>query len=130
MADLAELGCARLASVSAVDLNTASDTDLYVIPAGKKCVVHFVVIRELSANATNAVVTLGENGAMTDFLGNQTLSNLNAAGSAGILMPIPNATTVEIQEYSAGETFCIDVTTQAGIACTCTVEVYGSLLNA
>ena len=130
MADLRENGCALLSSTAAVDLNTASDTDCYVVPVGKKCVVHYVVIRNLSANATNTVAMFGQGAGFTDFVGNQTLSGLNAAGSAGVIMPIPNATTVEIQEYTAGEIFSIDVTTVASIACTCTVDVYGSLADA
>ncbi len=130
MADLKENSVGLLNSQPGVDLNTASDTICYTVPAGKKCIVHKVVIRNLSANATNTIATFGEIGAMTDWLGVQTMSALNAAGSAGVIMPIPNATTVELQEYSAGEQFVIDVTTQAGVACTCTVDVYGSLADA
>ena len=33
-------------------------------------------------------------------------------------------------EYTAGEIFCIDVTTAAGVACTATVDVFGYLVDA
>ncbi len=62
-----------------------------------------------------------------DFLAAQTLSNINAAGKAAILQPIPNATPVAVVEYTEGEIFGIDVTQAAGSACTCTADVYGTL---
>ncbi|MCP4566834.1 MAG: hypothetical protein GY841_04545 [FCB group bacterium] len=131
MADLKENGCALLSSTASVDLNNASDTYCYEVPAGKKCVVHYVVIRNLSADADACIVDLGQSGTMDDFLSTQAIgTNLDGAGKAGILMPIPHATTVGIVEYTAGEIFVIDVTTLAGGACTCTVDVYGSLADA
>jgi hypothetical protein len=119
-----------LASVDSVDLNTAATTNLYTVPTGKKMVVDHIKIRKLSANATSTVVTLGKSTAKTDFLAAQTLSNLSAAGKAGKLMPVPNATPLAIVEYAAGEIFVIDVTTAAGIACTCTADVFGTLADA
>jgi len=133
MANLAEVGCARLTSVTSIDLGTASDTELYEVPAGKKCVVHYLVLRELSADAAATVAMFGQGAGFNDFVGNQTLAALNAAGSAGIIMPVPNAATVEIQEYTAGEVISIDVTTASGSGAgtpTCTLDVYGSLDDA
>ena len=130
MADLKEKAVALLGSVDSVDLNASAATTIYTVPTGKKCVLDHVRIRNLSANATNAVVTIGQVGALTDFLGSQTLSALNAAGATGILRPIPNATTVKGIEYTAGEVLQIDVATVASIACTATVEFFGTIDDA
>ncbi len=133
MADLKENGCALLnTGGTAVDLNAAPGaTTLYETPAGKKMVPHYVVVRNLSADALIAAGSFGQVGALTDFLGIQTLgTNLSAAGTAGICMPIPAAVTVGVVEYTAGEIFQFDLTTAAGGACTCTMDVYGSLADA
>lgn len=128
--DSKEKGVMMLAAVDSVNLNSVAATNLYTVPAGKKLVVDHVKIRNLSANATAAVVTFGKSTAKTDFVAAQTLSGLNAAGKAGRIMPVPNATTPAIVEYAAAEIFVIDVTTAAGIACTATVEVFGKLAAA
>lgn len=119
-----------LGSVDSVDLNSETQTTLYTVPTGKKCVLNFVRLRNISADCASAVVTIGQVGALTDFLGSQTLSGLNAAASTGILMPVPNATTVKGIEYTAGEVIQIDVATAAGGACTATVELFGTLDDA
>lgn len=130
MSDLKEKSVALLGSVDSVDLNAAAQTTIYTVPTGKKCVLDHVRIRNLSANATNAVVTIGQVGALTDFLAAQTLSALNAAAATGILRPVPNATTPKGIEYTAGEVLQIDVTVVASIACTATVEFFGTIDDA
>jgi len=130
MSKLNEHACGMVARVESVNLNAVAATTLYTVPTAKIFVPHYLVIRELSDDAALTVATFGQVGALTDFLGAQTLSGLDAAGAAGILMPVPNATTVKITEYTAGEVFQIDVTTAAGAACTCTIEVFGTLMDA
>lgn len=119
-----------LGSVDSVNLNAVAATTLYTVPTGKKLVINYVRLRNISANCTAAVVTIGQSGAKTDFLGSQTLSGLNAAACTGILTPVPNATTVKGIEYTAAEIIQIDVTTAAGVACTATVELFGTLDDA
>ena len=116
--------------LGSVDLNSSAQTTIFTVPTGKKCVLDHVRVRNLSANATNTVVTIGQVGALTDFLGSQTLSNLNAAAATGILRPIPNATTAKGIEYTAGEVLQIDVATVASIACTATIEFFGTIDDA
>ncbi len=128
--DLNENAVAMLARVDSVDLNSVASTNLYTVPEGKKLVVDHVKIRKLSADAANTIATFGQSTAKTDFVGSQTLSNLSAAAKAGKIQPVPNATTPAIVEYAAAAIFVIDVTTGAGSACTCTVEVYGTLVDA
>jgi len=130
MGELNENSCALLARVTGVDLNATAATTLYTVPAGKKLVVHYLVLRDLSADAGDAQVTFGKVGALTDFLAAQTLTSLNAAAAAGVLMPIPNATTPKRIEYVATNIFQIDVTVASDVACTCTIEVFGTLKDA
>lgn len=119
-----------LGSVDSVDLNAVAATTIYTVPTGKKCTLDHVRLRNISADCASAVITVGQVGALTDFLGSQTLSGLDAAASTGILTPVPNATTVKGIEYTAGEVLQIDVATAAGTACTATVEFHGMLDDA
>ena len=127
--DAKEKTIALLGGVS-VDLNAVAWTAVYTVPPGKKCLVDHVKPRNLSADAASTVLTLGQSGAKTDFLGAQTLSNLNAAGKSCKLMPVPAATPVAIVEYAAGVVLGVDVTTAAGGACTAIFEYHGKLADA
>ncbi len=120
-----EEGISRLATVTAVDLNAVAFNNLYRCAPGKKWIPVAVVMRKLSATAASALATLGESASQTDFLGTQTLSNINAAGKAAILQPVPNATPVAIVEYDEDDDFGLDVTQAAGSACTATFDVFG-----
>jgi len=121
---------ALLGSVDSVNLNSETQTTLFTVPTGKKCVLDHIRIRNVSADCSSATVTIGLSTALTDFLGTQTLSALNAAATTGILRPVPNATTVLGQEYTAAEIIQIDVSAAAGSACTATVELFGTLDDA
>ena len=125
--DLKEKAMALLKSVAAVDLNAVAFTNLVAVPPDKTMIVSHVVLRNLSADAASAIATFGQSGDKDDFLTAQTLSNINAAGKAAILQPIPNATPVAVIEYTEGEIFGVDVTQAAGGACTGTFDVYGTL---
>ncbi len=128
--DLKKKAMSLLASVAGVDLNSVAFTNLVTAPPDTKMIVSHVVLRNLSATAASAIATFGQSGDKDDFLTAQTLSNVNAAGKAAILQPIPNATPVAVVEYTEGEIFGIDVTQAAGSACTCTADVYGKLDDA
>jgi len=125
-----EHGISLLKSVSGVDLNSVATINLYTVPAEKKSIIDHIKPRNLSASAGNARVTFGKSTAKADFLGTQILSNLIAAGKTTKLMPIPSATPPATVEYEAGEIFVVDVTIAAGSACTCTLDVFGHLVNA
>ncbi len=126
-------GIALLGSVDSVDLGSTGATTIFTVPTGKKCVLDSVRIRNLSADAASAVVTVGQVGALTDFMGNQTLSALNAAAATGTMRPLVSATTVIGVEYTAGEVLQIDVGTASGSGAgtpTATVEFFGMLDDA
>lgn len=122
-----------LGSVDSVDFGTAAAVTLYTVPVGKKLVIDHVRIRVVSGDCKLTVVTIGQVGALTDFLDSQTLSGLNAAAKTAKLEVIPNATTVAKIEYTAGEVIQIDVATASGDGAgtpTATVELFGTLDDA
>jgi len=131
MANLKEKCVALLGSVDSVDLNDdASSTTIYTVPTGKKCVLDHVRLRNISADCGSCTCTVGQTGALTDFLNTQTLSGLNAAASTGILRPEINSTPVKLIEYTAAETLVFRVANAAGSACTATVEFFGTIDDA
>ena len=130
MADLKEKSLSLISQNLGVDFNTDADTTLFTVPTGKEFTPFAIAISNASANMTNAVVSFGLSSAKTDFLGNQTLSNVNAVGDSAWCMPIPSATPAGIVTYSAAESFVMDVVTVASIACTADVSVFGFLNDA
>lgn len=122
-----------LASVDSVDFGTADVTTLYTVPVGKKCTLDHIRIRVVSGDCKLTVVTVGQSAAVTDFLGSQTLSTLNAAGATGMCRPITHGTIVKGIEYTAGEIIQIDVATASGDGAgtpTATIELHGMLDDA
>lgn len=122
-----------LASVDSVDFGTADVTSLYTVPVGKKLTLDHIRIRNVSGDCKITVITVGQSAAVTDFLGSQTLSTLNAAASTGVCRPIPHGTIVKGIEYTAGEVIQIDVATASGDGAgtpTATVELHGMLDDA
>lgn len=117
------------------DLNAAAGTEksLFTVPAGKKLIVDHVMLHTFSADTASAVVTFGKTGGTCDeFLGDQTLSNITASYATQALKCtiVPNATPVANTIFTAAQVFAMEITTAAGGACTCTVEVWGHLIDA
>jgi len=130
MADLKENAITLIAESLAVDFNLDTDLSLITVPVGKVFVPFAILISNASADLANAVVSFGQSGAKTDFLGNQTLSGVDSAGDACWCMPVPNATPVAIVMYTAGEIFVMDRVTAAGGAATADIYVFGVLDDA
>lgn len=124
MADLRE-NATSLLSATTVPLNANGATTLYTVPVGKTCILsHAILVAGANANSTD--ITIGRSTALTDFLNTQQCDNLDAAGDAIILMPVPNATPVKCQTYASGVIIQINVANQAGGA-TNTLYLYGTL---
>ena len=49
MADMKEKGIALLSTTTGIDMAAAAKTILYTVPAGKRCIVTHVIIRDPSA---------------------------------------------------------------------------------
>lgn len=124
MADLRE-NALSLLSVTTVPLNANGATTLYTVPVGKTCVLHSAIL-VAGANANSTDLTIGQVGALTDFVGTQQLDNLDASGDAVIIMPVPNATPVKTKAYPASTVIQANVANQAGGA-TNSLFLYGTL---
>jgi hypothetical protein len=114
-----------LLSTTTVALNAVAATTLYTVPVGKRMVPHSVLL-VAGADASNSAVTVGQVGALTDFLTTQTLTGVNAQYDAAWLQPVPNATPIMRKSYAPGTVIQMDVTTGAGGA-TNSVLLFGVL---
>ena len=117
-----------LGSEDSVNMKTVEAKTLYTVPVGKTMVPHWIIIRSNSASLAVCGVTFGLSTALTDFLTEQTLTNITTAGSCVKLMPVPSSTpAAESNEYTAGQIFQVDIATPAAAAGTATIELYGTL---
>lgn len=114
-----------LLSSTTVSFAADGQTTLYTVPTGKRCILDKAVIIA-AADAGTTTCTIGQVGALTDFLGTQTLSNLDAQYDVVTLQAVPNATPVVKKSYAATTVIQIDVGAHAGAAGN-TVLLYGSL---
>lgn len=113
--DLKEKAVALL-STTTISLAADADTTLYTVPAGKRCVLsHAVVVAADDAGATTTL-SIGQSGATTDFVPNNTLSNLDAQYDAVIIRPVPNTTTLKSKSYAAATVIKGTVASQSGAA--------------
>ena len=125
MADLKEKAISLLSSTT-VSLGADADTTLYTVPVGKRCVlVEAILIAGADAGATTTI-SIGQNGATTDFIPNNTLSNLDAQYDVVIMKPIPNTTNLKSKSYAAATVIEATVASQSGGA-TNTLNLYGFL---
>ena len=124
MADMKEKGLTLL-SATTVSLASDADTVIYTVPAGKRCILHSAIL-VAAADAGTSVISIGANGAETDFLPNNTLSGVNAQYDAAILMPVPNTTPTLTKSYAAGTVIDAKVSSHAGSAGN-TLYLYGTL---
>lgn len=114
MVDLKEKAISLL-STTTVSFGADGQTTLFTVPSGKRCVLHAACV-VAAADAGTTTATIGQVGALTDFLGTQTLSNLDAQYDSVWLMPVPAATPVKIKSYPAGTVVQMDVGAHAGSA--------------
>lgn len=120
-----EQGAVALLSTTTVSFGADGQTTLYTVPVGKRCVL-FGALVVAAADCGTTTVTIGQVGALTDFLAAQTLGNLDAQYDAAWLIPVPNATPTKVESYAAGTVIQADVGAHAGAAGN-TVYLYGML---
>jgi len=123
-ADLKEKS-ASLLSTTTVALNADADTTLYTVPIGKRCVLSHAVL-VIGADASTTDISIGANGAESDFVPATDLAALNAQYDACILTPIPAIAVLKIESYAGGTVIEAQVTNQAGGA-TNTLYLFGFL---
>ena len=112
-------------SATTVAFNSAAATTLYTVPAGKRCVLTKAII-VAGADAGATTLTIGQSSALTDFLGTQTLSNLDAQYDAVICIPTPSTTPPKNKSYAAATVLKVNVTAAHGGA-TNTIYLFGFL---
>ena len=114
-----------LLSATTVSLAADADTTLYTVPAGKRCVpTHAILVA--GADAGTSDLSIGADGAETDFLPVQNLDNLDAQYDCAIMTPVPSATPVTNKSYAAGTVIQAKVANHAGGA-TNTLYLFGFL---
>lgn len=129
MSDLDE-GSDSLLSVTAIaDLSSETQTTLYTVPVGKTLILTKALLKVAGDVGAAGVVTIGQNGAVTDFVGTTNLDNADAAGDVVLIAPVPSATPATLKEYAAGTVIELDVAT-AGNAVAGTLYLYGTLDDA
>lgn len=114
----------KLLSTTTVSFAANADTTLYTVPLGKRCVLsHAIIVAGADAGATTTL-SIGQDGAETDFIPANTLSNLDAQYDAVIVQPIPNTTPLKNKSYGGGTVIQAQVGSQSGGA-TNTVYLFG-----
>lgn len=114
-----------LLSATTVSLAADADTTIYTVPTGKRCILHSAIL-VAGADAGTSDISIGANGAETDFVGVTNLDNLDAQYDAMLLAPVPSATPATLKTYAAGTVIEAKVANQAGGA-TNTLYLFGVL---
>lgn len=115
-----------LLSATTVALNANADTTIYTVPTGKRCILHSAILVAGADAGATTQISIGADGAETNFIPANTLSNLDAQYDAVILMPVPNTTPTKTKSYAAGTVIQAQVTNQSGGA-TNTLYLFGML---
>lgn len=109
-----------------VAFNANGDTTIYTVPSNKRCVLmHAIVVAGSDAGATTTLA-IGADGAETNFVPANTLSNLDAQNDAVIIRPIPSTTPFKSKSYASNTVIQAQVGAQSGGA-TNTVYLFGFL---
>lgn len=116
----------KLLSVTTIAFNADADTTIYTVPADRRCVLsHAIIVAAADAGATTTI-SIGAADSETDFIPNNTLSNLDAQYDAVIVMPIPNTTPLKTKSYAAAVVIEARVASQSGAAGN-TIYLFGIL---
>jgi len=112
MAALKTLAITLLSSTT-VSLAADADTTLYRVPDGKRCILSHAIL-VAGADAGTSDISIGANGAETDFVGVTNLDNLDAEFDAVLLAPVPSATPATLKTYAANVDIQAQVANHAG----------------
>lgn len=123
MGRLATLAITKLATVAGVDMNTATATTLYTVPAGKSAIITHIVVRNASTSLTTVSYSFGFNSAsFNDVVANATHTELTGATLYTALIAKVGAT-----RGAAGDILKVLMNTLQGGAATTTMDVFGYL---
>jgi hypothetical protein len=120
-----------LLSSTVFSVQAAASTTLYTVPTGKRCILDKATIVCGTAASTTAKVTIGASTATTDFLAENTLTNLAAQYDAVICRPVGATTPLKSKSYAAGTIIVVAVTTADVDGSTdCILRLFGTLYDA
>lgn len=123
MADVS--GALRLSSTDAVDMNTATPSTLYTVPADNIAIITNVVIRGASVDLDTASLSFGFNDAdHNDVIANATHTELTGATKAKVIHPDASAV-----RGAAADVFKVKANTLQGEAATVSIDVFGYLIE-
>lgn len=124
MAELRESAITLLSSTT-VSLAASGTTELYTVPEGKTCILAYAEL-EVGGDAVSTDISIGRNGATTDFIGTTQCDNADADGDVIVLAPVPSATPATLKTYAAGIVIEAEVANHAGNASN-TLSLFGFL---
>lgn len=104
-----------LISVTTVSHAATGQTTLLTVPTGYRFIPDHVKI-EAAGDEGTTDITLGQSGALTDFMGTTQLDNLDAQYDVVKVQPIQADPPVKQKSYAAGTLFQVDVTVANGNA--------------
>ena len=116
-----------LLSSTTIALDGNGNTTLYTVPPDTRCVLSYALIEAGGDAGATTTITIGQNGATTDFLASNILSNLDAQYDVVRLLPIPNTTPLKGKSYSAGTVIEATIGSQSGSATDSTLLLFGIL---
>ena len=114
-----------LLAIVTVDHSAAAQTTLHTVPSGFRTILDQVKI-EAAGDEADTDITIGQVGALTDFIGTTQLDNLDAQYDVVKIQPIQADPPVKQKSYAAGAVIQVDVTVANGNAGN-TYFVYGTL---
>lgn len=127
MANLIANALSLLSSTAIADLSSEIQTALYTVPENTKLILDKGYLETAGDVGASGVGTIGQNGAVTDFVGTTNLDNLDADEDCVLFAPVPSATPAKQKIYAAGTVIEFDVAT-AGNAVAGMMYLFGFLI--
>lgn len=110
----------KMSSTDSVDLNTATKTTLFTVPAGKTLVVTKIIVRNASSSLTTASFSFGYNANADDVVATATHTELTGNTLYTKIEPKVGAII-----GNAADVFGVKCTILQGSAATVTISVFG-----
>jgi len=115
-----------LLAIVTVDHSAAAQTTLFTVPSGFRLAGIDKVDIEAAGDEAETDITIGQVGALTDFIGTTQLDNLDAQYDLVTVKPIQADPPLKKKSYAAGTVIQVDVTAANGNAGN-TYMLYGIL---